>query len=127
MQGGDIISGEDWAILYRDAPEPLLPSALNRTLRIVAVDRLDAVPALVSPVRAFLQTATVAAGPEELLAIAEPLSAAGVTRIAAFGQAGLPEAGWHHDGRFSLLDLVGFSEIDAAAEQAAESFAAYVD
>ena len=127
MQGGEVIAGEDWAILYRDTPEPLWPSALNRTLRVVAVEGLDAVAALVAPSRAFLQTATVAADPEELLAIADNLAGAGVNRIAGFGQAGLPEAGWHHDGRFSLLDLVGFAEVDAAAEQAAETFARYVD
>jgi hypothetical protein len=38
-----------------------------------------------------------------------------------------PEAGWHHDGRFSLLDLVTFTEIEQSAEAAAEGFAPYVD
>jgi hypothetical protein len=38
-----------------------------------------------------------------------------------------PEAGWHHDGRFNLLDLVTLAEIDQSAEQAADGFASYVD
>ncbi|CAM5198922.1 Acyl-CoA reductase OS=Bosea thiooxidans OX=53254 GN=ARD30_15295 PE=3 SV=1 [Bosea thiooxidans] len=38
-----------------------------------------------------------------------------------------PEAGWHHDGRFSLLDLVTLTEIEQSAEAAAEGFAPYVD
>jgi hypothetical protein len=38
-----------------------------------------------------------------------------------------PEAGWHHDGRFSLLDLVRMVELEQSAEDAAESFAPYRD
>ena len=38
-----------------------------------------------------------------------------------------PEAGWHHDGRFNLLDLVTLTEIEQSAEQAADAFAHYVD
>ncbi len=38
-----------------------------------------------------------------------------------------PEAGWHHDGRFNLLDLVILTEIEHSAEAAADDFAAYVD
>ena len=38
-----------------------------------------------------------------------------------------PEAGWHHDGRFNLLDLIQMVEIEQSAELAAESFAPYVD
>ena len=38
-----------------------------------------------------------------------------------------PEAGWHHDGRFNLLDLVRIVEIEHGAEAAAEDFADYLD
>jgi hypothetical protein len=38
-----------------------------------------------------------------------------------------PEAGWHHDGRFNLLDLVRMVEIESSAERAAERFAPYSD
>jgi hypothetical protein len=38
-----------------------------------------------------------------------------------------PEAGWHHDGRFNLLDLVRITEIEARAETAAEDLASYAD
>jgi hypothetical protein len=38
-----------------------------------------------------------------------------------------PEAGWHNDGRFNLLDLVTMTEIEHAAEAAADGFAPYVD
>ena len=50
-----------------------------------------------------------------------------MTRISAIGSMGAPEAGWHHDGRFNLLDLVRMTEIEQSAETAAESFARYAD
>ena len=88
---------------------------------------LAEVPALVAPRRAYLQTAGIAAAPVRLLHLADDLAAAGVTRIVAIGRMTAPEAGWHHDGRFSLLDLVTVTEIEASAEAAAEGFAPYAD
>ena len=35
--------------------------------------------------------------------------------------------GWHHDGRFNLLDLIEITEIDGRAETAADRYASYVD
>ena len=37
----------------------------------------------------------------------------------------VPEAGWHHDGRFNLLDLVRMAEIEQSAESAADPYARY--
>lgn len=116
-----------WAVVYAHQAEPLSPSALARTVKIVPVDSLDEVTGLIAPQRRFLQTAGVAASPEELFTIAGRLGQAGVTRIAALGAMTSPEAGWHHDGRFSLLDLVTFTEIDGAADTASEEYAAYAD
>jgi hypothetical protein len=36
-----------------------------------------------------------------------------------------PEAGWHHDGRFSLLDLVSMVDLDDSTERSAENFTRY--
>ncbi|WP_448203895.1 acyl-CoA reductase [Azospirillum sp. sgz302134] len=116
-----------WSVAYADAAEGLSPCGLNRTVKVVAVDRLeDAVPGL-APHRAFLQTVGIAAAPEELFRLAGALGAVGVTRICALGRMTAPEAGWHHDGRFNLLDLVTMTEIEQSAEQAADAFARYVD
>jgi hypothetical protein len=38
-----------------------------------------------------------------------------------------PEAGWHHDGTSSLLDLVRLVDIEQAAEHYAEHFSPYRD
>jgi hypothetical protein len=100
---------------------------LNRTIKIVAVDQLeDAVPRI-APLKGFLQTVGIAAPPGELFRLAGLLGQVGVTRICALGHMTTPEAGWHHDGRFNLLDLVTLAEIDQSAEQAADGFASYVD
>ena len=116
-----------WSVAYCDKLAPLAPTALYRSIAVVAVERLDDVVPVVAAQRAFLQTAGVAAGPEELYRLAGLLGAAGVTRISAIGSMSMPEAGWHHDGRFNLLDLVRMAEIEASAEAAAQPFAGYAD
>jgi hypothetical protein len=116
-----------WCVIYRDAAQPLVPTALQRSIQVVAVDALeDAVP-VVAAQRDFLQTAGLAAAPDELYRLAALLGSAGVTRISAIGSMSAPEAGWHHDGRFNLLDLVRMTEIEQSAERAAEPFAPYAD
>jgi len=116
-----------WAVAYADTAGPLQPGALNRTVQVQAVDALeDAVPLLAAQ-REVLQTVGLAAAPHELHALAGPLGEAGATRLCALGRMTAPEAGWHHDGRFSLLDLVRMVELEQSAEDAAEQFAPYKD
>lgn len=116
-----------WAVAYADEAGPLQPCALNRTVQVQAVDTLrDAVPLLAAQ-REVLQTVGIAAAPQELHALAGPLGEAGATRLCALGRMTAPEAGWHHDGRFSLLDLVRMVELEQSAEDAAEQFAPYKD
>ena len=125
--GSDVSGDGAWTVVYNDSLQALAPSALNRSIRVVAVDRLADVIPLLTPHRAFLQTVAVAAAPRELFELAEWLGRAGVTRICALGQMTAPEAGWHHDGRFSLLDLTQMVDIEASAEAASETLAPYVD
>ncbi|MFT5390459.1 MAG: hypothetical protein ACI8PT_000644 [Gammaproteobacteria bacterium] len=114
-----------WAVAYVETPENLTPSGLNRTVKIVAIDNVEEVAEHVSPYRGVLQTAGVAAAPQALFQIAQMLGNVGVTRVTALGCMSAPEAGWHHDGRFNLLDLVTLTEIERSAEVAAEAFAPY--
>jgi hypothetical protein len=116
-----------WSVAYGETLQPLSPTALQRTVRVVAVDALDAVVPMVAARSRFLQTAGVAAAPAELFRLADLLGAAGVTRISAIGSMSMPEAGWHNDGRFNLLDLVRMVEIEQSAEAAAEPLASYAD
>lgn len=144
-------AGSSWGVAYADAPQPLLPGAGQRHVTVSAVDSLDQVVDMVleqtsvrtsaqGSVRAsaqasmqaqarlprgLLQTVGIATTPAELDRLAPLLGAAGVTRIAAIGAMCTPEAGWHHDGRFNLIDLVRMVEIEQSAETAAEGFAPY--
>ncbi len=119
--------GGTWSIAYSAAVEDLVPSGLNRTAKVIAVDQLDDVAARIAPYKAFLQTVGVAAPPAELHRLAGLLGAVGVTRISALEHMTTPEAGWHHDGRFNLLDLVTMTEVERSAEIASEAFPNYVD
>ena len=126
----DVLIGDasaEWRVAYSDTLQPLAPTALQRTVWVIGVDALDAVLPVIAAQAPYLQTAGVAASPEQLYRLAERLGAAGVTRISTIGAMSTPEAGWHHDGRFNLLDLVRMTEIEASAEWAAESFAPYAD
>ena len=116
-----------WSVAYSDGLQPLMPTALQRTIAVVAVDSLDEMLPVVAAQRDYLQTAGIAASPEQLYRLAGLLGAAGVTRISAIGSMSMPEAGWHHDGRFNLLDLVRMTEIEQSAELAAQPLAAYAD
>ncbi|MFH6784153.1 acyl-CoA reductase [Methylobacterium sp. MA0201] len=130
LDGGATLLGDPadpWSVVLIEAAVPLSLSGLNRSVAVVAVDDLAEVPALVAPHRAYLQTAGIAAAPARLLALADDLAGVGVTRITAIDRMTAPEAGWHHDGRFSLLDLVTVTEIEGSAEAAAEGFAPYAD
>jgi hypothetical protein len=106
-----------------------LPAGANRrsgrSIFVSAVDVLDDVLPLIAPHARFLQTVGIAAEPAELYRLADALGQAGVTRICALGAMTSPEAGWHHDGRFNLLDLVRMVEIEHTAERAADALAPY--
>ena len=114
-----------WALAYSDRPQPLAPTAGQRCVQVSAVDALDAVLPLLAPHAAFLQTVALATSPAELYRLGEALGRVGVTRIAPLGGMTQPEAGWHHDGRFNLADLVRMVEIEQAAERAADALAPY--
>lgn len=128
--GVDLLIGPTdapWSVAYSDGLQPLAPTALYRTIAVVAVNNLEAVVPVVAAQREFLQTAGIATSPEELYHLANLLGAAGVTRISAIGNMSMPEAGWHHDGRFNLIDLVRMTEIEQSAEWAAQPLAPYAD
>ena len=114
-----------WALAYSDRPQPLAPTAGQRCVQVSAVHALDDVLPLLAPHAAFLQTVGLATTPAELYRLGEALGRVGVTRIAPLGGMTQPEAGWHHDGRFNLADLVRMVEIEHAAERAADALAPY--
>lgn len=110
-----------WTVVYHEHAS-FEGTPLNRTIHVYAVDDLhDALPHL-QPYRAYLQTVGLAVSPLRLQVFGERLGALGVNRISAVGQMPRAAAGWHHDGRFNLLDLLHFTDIESGAESAAEWF-----
>lgn len=122
---GDEAGG--WSVVFAEEDATLAPGGSNRTVRIAAIDILDAALPEIARHAPWLQTVGVAAPPEALFRLSALLGEAGASRVCALGQMTAPEAGWHHDGRFNLLDLVRIVEIERGAEAAAEAFAEYLD
>lgn len=116
----------DWTVVYEKELD-FAPSCLNRVIKVISFESIDDILPLIAPYRSFLQTVGVAASPKELFQWAELLGKSGVTRITALGSMTAPEAAWHHDGRFNLLDLVNIVDIESSAEDYSEQFAPYVD
>lgn len=117
----------DWAVVYLDQADQPEPSPTQRCVSVIAVDNIAHVAQLLKPYRKLLQTVAVATHPEQLFQTATALSAVGVNRICALGASAQPQPGWHHDGRFSLLDLIRMVDIEASAEHLAQEFAWYRD
>lgn len=116
-----------WTVVFEEDDKELSPSCLNRVIKVAAFDDFNEVAKHVSPHRRFLQTVGVAAAPKELFQLSGLLGKAGVTRITGLGHMTSPEAGWHHDGRFNLLDLVSMVDIEQSAEDSADIYASYAD
>ncbi|MDP9312549.1 MAG: acyl-CoA reductase [Chloroflexota bacterium] len=100
------------ATVVFDADPTFTGSCLNRTVLVKPLAQAEAIIELLQPVRAFVQTAALALDPLRRDALAGRLGAAGVTRICPLGKMPDPDLAWHHDGRFNLLDLVYWADIE---------------
>lgn len=128
-QGKEVLgnTSNNWTVVYEEESKEITPSCLNRAVKVIAVDQLEQVMDYIKPYRSFLQTVGIASTPKELFHISDLLGKAGVTRITGLGSMTSPEAGWHHDGRFNLLDLINMVDVECSAEEYSERFAPYVD
>lgn len=113
--------GTEWTVIYEGKPG-LEGSPLNRTIHVYACQELKECIPYLRPYRDYLQTVGLAVSPRRLEDISTLLAREGVTRITALGQMTLGVPGWHHDGRFNLLDLVRFVDLERSAEQLAEMY-----
>lgn len=110
-----------WTVIYRDSPG-LQPSPLNRTVHVFGCGRLEEGLPHLAPYRAYLQSCGVAVGPVRLFELAAALGEAGVNRLCPIGAMNQAKAGWHHDGRFNVLDLVRYVDVERGTEDAAEGY-----
>jgi hypothetical protein len=105
--------GTAWTVIYEE-DAPFTASCLNRTIRVHPVADMAEIPSRLLPVQQYLQTAGVAVPASRLPALAEALGRLGVTRLCALEQMPWPTLSWHHDGHGNLLDLVRWTDIEAA-------------
>jgi hypothetical protein len=110
--GAALFEGDGWAVLFD--PDPIFqPSCLNRTIWIKPIaDMLADVPRLVAPVQGYLQTCGVAADLDRTRALAERLGRLGLDRVCPLGRMGDVAPTWHHDGRFTVLDLLRWTDLE---------------
>lgn len=103
------------------------PSPLNRHVTVMPYEDMNQLTHVLRPYRHYLQTASIHMSRERMQAWTESLGAIGVTRFAAVGTMTETKAGWHHDGRFSLLDFVRMCDIDASVLHESERYVSYRD
>lgn len=104
-------TGTAWTVVLD--PDPTFrPSCLNRFVHVHPIDSLDQAAAILAPAGEQLQSVAVAAAPERRTALAHSLAGIGATRITTFGRVPWPPAGWHHDGRGPLTELLRWVDLE---------------
>jgi hypothetical protein len=103
--------GTEWTVIYEE-DAAFAPSCLNRTLRVKPVRDAADVPGLLEPVRRYLQTAGVSLPESRLMPLGEALGFLGVDRVCPLGRMANPTPEWHHDGRFNILDLLRWTDME---------------
>lgn len=115
------VQSTSWTVIYHDQPG-FVGSSLNRTVHVFACSQLEDGIEYLDPFREYLQSCGVAVGPTKLSELAPLLGKAGVNRICPLGSMNQTKAGWHHDGRFNLLDLIRFTDMERGTEEMAEQY-----
>jgi hypothetical protein len=110
-----------WTVFYHHEPG-FAGSALNRTIHVFSSEELEEDLQKMQPFEQYLQSCGIAVSPVRLFRMAEMLGNLGVTRICSIGEMNRAKPGWHHDGRFNLLDLVRMVDIERNMEEDLEQY-----
>lgn len=108
--------GTDWTVIYERDPS-FVPSCLNRTIRVKPVKDVKDVVDLIKPVKGYLQTVGAALSDKRFLLMADKMGQLGADRICPLGKMTAPSLTWHHDGRFNLLDLLRWTDIEEVLDK----------
>ena len=103
--------GTDWTVIYEKDPS-FVPSCLNRTIRVKPVKDVSEVVGLIEPIKSYLQTVGAALSEERFVCLADEIGKLGADRICPLGKMTAPGLNWHHDGRFNILDLLRWTDIE---------------
>ncbi len=104
-------SEDSWTVILAGNAELTL-ECVGRTVRIVPVENVTDVPALLRPLSGHLQTVGVTGCGDGLADLADALAEVGVTRVASFDRVPFPPPWWHHDGRGPLRALVDWVDLE---------------
>ncbi|MDQ0414034.1 acyl-CoA reductase [Mesobacillus stamsii] len=110
-----------WTVIYHHQPG-FDGSPLNRFIHVFYSEKLETDLGKMQPFENYLQSCGLAVSPERLFPIAERLGELGMNRLTQVGKMNSAKPGWHHDGRFNLLDFVRFTDIERGLEDALERF-----
>jgi hypothetical protein len=100
-----------WTVVHETDPS-FQPSCLHRFVHVRPIEHIDALLAILEPLRGKISTVGVASPVDRIQEIASRLASLGVTRICRAGQMQNPPLSWRHDGRPALADLVTWTDIE---------------
>ncbi|MEH7119789.1 acyl-CoA reductase [Neobacillus vireti] len=95
-------------------------SPLNRFVHVYSVEAVESMLSAIKPYQSYLQSCGLAVSPNRLFSLANQLGSCGVNRICSIGEMNQAKPGWHHDGRFNLIDLVRMTDMERTLEQNVE-------
>ncbi|MFL6558647.1 MAG: acyl-CoA reductase [Bacillus sp. (in: firmicutes)] len=114
-------SDTSWTVIYHNETG-FEGSPLNRFVHVYSVESEESVLSAIKPYQQYLQSCGLAVSPNRLFSLASQLGTYGVNRICSIGEMNQAKPGWHHDGRFNLLDLVRMTDIEMNIEQNVERY-----
>jgi hypothetical protein len=101
-----------WTVVLEGDPR-FKTSCLNRFVYVMPVRQFDDVLRFAEPVRHQVSTVAVAASDDRLPVLARRLARWGASRVCPLGRMQDPPAGWRHDGRPALGDLVTWTDLES--------------
>lgn len=117
----------EWSVVFYEQHHQAEASPTFRHISLIAVDNEKDMFNQLRPYRAYLQTLATAVDPKRLFNLSAQAGTIGIHRICAVGATFTPPSGWHHDGGFSLLDLIRIVDIEPSAETLSEELTSYRD
>jgi hypothetical protein len=87
-------------------------SCLYRIVRVKPIDDISEIPDLMEPFSNYLQTVGVELSEKRKYELCNELGSQGASRITSIGKMHKPSLTWHHDGRFNILDLLNWVDIE---------------
>jgi len=109
--------GRPWAVVVEEQ-EDLLPSPLDRFVRLHPFRGPDGLSRALAPLRGRLECIGLAADPGERAALAEACRAAGASRICGIGAMQDPPADWHAGARRPVSEYLSWSTEEGARTDA---------